>query len=147
MADIVKNEKEDNLTLPKATVSKLIKEVLPKDVKCSVETRDLILECCVEFIHLISSESNDICNKEGKKTIAAEHVIKALNELGFSEYTQKVSEVYDKHKEEASTKPSKARKFESMNSKPTEQLLREQQLLFAQAKSAYQNNPENQPPS
>ncbi|EFA78852.1 putative histone-like transcription factor [Heterostelium album PN500] len=133
MADMIKSEKDDNLSLPKATVSKLIKEVLPEGVKCSTETRDLILECCVET----------------RKTIAAEHVIKALNELGFNEYTQKVSEVYDKHKEEASAKPSKSKKFEG--NKPPEQLLREQQLLFAQAKSAYQSNnnggEQQQPPT
>lgn len=31
-----------------------------------------------EFIHLISSEANDICEKGAKKTIAPEHVVKAL---------------------------------------------------------------------
>ncbi|KYQ89344.1 putative histone-like transcription factor [Tieghemostelium lacteum] len=125
----------DNLTLPKATVSKLIKEMLPNDIKCSNETRDMILECCVEFIHLISSEANDISGKDNKSTIGAEHVIKALNELGFSEYTQKVSEVYDKHKLEATTK--KELKGSKKDLKPTEQLLAEQKLLFQQAKSAY----------
>lgn len=65
-------EKDDNLSLPKgmlffvvcslfivvslslccatATVSKLIKEMLPEDVKCSNDTRDLILECCVGMV-------------------------------------------------------------------------------------------------
>ncbi|KAN0000045.1 hypothetical protein ACTFIZ_008517 [Dictyostelium cf. discoideum] len=138
-----KNDKEDNLSLPKATVSKLIKEMLPQDVKCSNETRDLILECCVEFIHLISSEANDICGREQKRTIAAEHVIKALTELGFSDYTQKVSDVYDKHKLEVSTKSKSSKKFENLG-KPTEQLIREQQLLFAKARSAFQASPEAQ---
>lgn len=32
----------------------------------------------VEFIHLISSEANEICEKESKKTIAPEHIISAL---------------------------------------------------------------------
>jgi len=32
----------------------------------------------IEFIHLIASEANEICEKEAKKTIAAEHVITAL---------------------------------------------------------------------
>eukprot|EP01132_Coremiostelium_polycephalum_P004957 gene4957-6174_t len=117
--------------------------MLPSDIKCSNETRDLILECCVEFIHLISSEANDICGKEKKSKIAAEHVLQALVDLGFSEYTQKVSEVYDKHKVEASAKPKGSKKFDHM-SKPTEQLLREQQLLFAQARSAYQGSADQQ---
>lgn len=64
---------------------------------CAKETRDLIIECCVgayytklqdttdeliivrtEFIHLISSEANEICDQESKKTIAPEHIIGAL---------------------------------------------------------------------
>ncbi len=60
-------EKDENLSLPKgdfsmsskksfhanlfeiltATVAKIIKEMLPEDVKCANDTRDLILECCV----------------------------------------------------------------------------------------------------
>jgi len=31
-----------------------------------------------EFIHLISSEANEVCTKEGKKTIGPKHVIEAL---------------------------------------------------------------------
>lgn len=31
-----------------------------------------------EFIHLISSEANEICEQESKKTIAPEHIIGAL---------------------------------------------------------------------
>jgi histone H3/H4 len=32
----------------------------------------------LEFIHLISSEANEICEQENKKTIAPEHIISAL---------------------------------------------------------------------
>ncbi|EGG14050.1 putative histone-like transcription factor [Cavenderia fasciculata] len=137
-----KEKEENNLSLPKATVAKLIKEILPEDVKCSNETRDLILECCVEFIHLISSEANDICLKDGKRMIDAKHVITALDELGFNGYTPKVTETYDKHKEEASSKPSRsARKFENLSKT---EMLQEQQRLFAAARDAYQ---QQQPPS
>lgn len=31
-----------------------------------------------EFIHLIASEANDVCEEESKKTIAPEHIISAL---------------------------------------------------------------------
>lgn len=32
----------------------------------------------VEFINLVSSESNEVCNREERRTIAPEHVLKAL---------------------------------------------------------------------
>lgn len=119
---------DEDLSLPKATVTKMIAgacrprsvalvppdaflrklngiflclELLPNDLTCAKETRDLIIECCVgevilrrfcprtcvdapstiffaEFIHLISSEANEICEQESKKTIAPEHIISAL---------------------------------------------------------------------
>lgn len=76
--------------------------MLPSDISCARDTRDLLIECCVgqlharlygppachvpsltfdqskEFIHLVSSEANDVCEKGSKKTIAPEHVVAAL---------------------------------------------------------------------
>ena len=54
------------------------------------DARDLLIDCCVEFITLISSEANEISEKESKKTIAPEHIDKALRELGFPEYVREV---------------------------------------------------------
>lgn len=31
-----------------------------------------------EFIHLVSSESNEVCEKESRKTISPDHVLTAL---------------------------------------------------------------------
>lgn len=58
------------------------------------------MECCVEFITLISSEANDISEKEAKKTIACEHVEKALRELGFGDYIPDVLAVAEEHREQ-----------------------------------------------
>ena len=54
----------------------------------------------IEFIHLIASEANDICDKETKKTIAGEHVVSALKALGFEEYVEDVEEVYKEHRQQ-----------------------------------------------
>jgi hypothetical protein len=107
-------------------MTKIIKEMLPPDVRVAKDAQDLLVECCVgelficvicdlwvshfytvanlvlfqmnvakprvvfgvlilmwrlvdtEFINLISSESNEICSKEEKRTIAPEHVLRAL---------------------------------------------------------------------
>jgi len=136
---------KDDQKLPKATVSKLIKEMLPDDVKCANETRDLILECCVEFIHLVSSEANDVCTKDNKKTIAPEHILKALQDLGFSDFVSEVSEVYEKHKVEASEKPKGTRKLEHLGI-PTEQLLAQQKSLFEKARSELRRSQEGSDP-
>ena len=75
----------EDLSLPKATVQKIITEILAHDsgVSFARETRDLMIECCVEFITMISSQANEIAEKDAKKTIACEHVTSALRELGW----------------------------------------------------------------
>lgn len=62
------------------------------------ETRDLLIECCVEFITMISTEANDIAEKDAKKTIACEHITKALEELGFGEYVPELLNVAEQFK-------------------------------------------------
>ena len=59
----------------------------------------MLIECCVEFITLISSEANDISEKEAKKTIAVEHIEKALTDLGFADYVPDVLAVADEFKD------------------------------------------------
>ncbi|KAL4194962.1 hypothetical protein AMTRI_Chr05g71060 [Amborella trichopoda] len=95
--DIVGKSKED-VSLPKATMFKIIKEMLPPDVRVARDAQDLLVECCVEFINLISSESNEVCGKEEKRTIAPEHVLRALEVLGFGDYIEEVYAAYEQHK-------------------------------------------------
>ncbi|KAG9293306.1 hypothetical protein G9A89_007552 [Geosiphon pyriformis] len=128
---------DDELSLPKATVQKLITEMLPVDILCAKDTRDLLIDCCVEFIHLIASEANEICEKESKKTIAAEHVISALKALGFESYLAEVQEVFKEHRKLQKDREKKSSRLE--NSGITEEeLLRQQELLFEQSRAKYQ---------
>jgi len=98
---------DDDLSLPKATVAKMISELLPNDIVCAKETRDLVIECCVEFIHLLSSEANEICEQESKKTIAPEHIISALKRLGFDSFTTEVEDVLKDHKQQQKDREKK----------------------------------------
>ena len=86
---------------PAATVQKIVSEILPPatGIAFSKDARDLLIECCVEFITLVSSEANEISEKEAKKTIGCDHITKALDQLGFSEYVPAVLEAAAEHKE------------------------------------------------
>lgn len=89
-----------------ATVQKIINEVLSgkaaiegtQATSFAKDTRDLLIECCVEFITMVSTEANEIAEKEAKKTIACEHVTKALEELGFGEYVPELLNVAEQFK-------------------------------------------------
>ncbi|THV03315.1 histone-fold-containing protein [Dendrothele bispora CBS 962.96] len=127
---------DDDLSLPKATVAKMITELLPSDVVCSKETRDLVIECCVEFIHLISSEANEICEKESKKTIAPEHIISALKQLGFDSFTSEVEDVLKDHKQQQKDREKKVSKLEQ-SGMTEEELLAAQEQLFAASRAKF----------
>ncbi|KAI0316715.1 histone-fold-containing protein [Amylostereum chailletii] len=129
---------DDDLSLPKATVAKMISELLPPDVTCAKETRDLIIECCVEFIHLISSEANEICEQESKKTIAPEHIIGALQRLGFDSFTEEVEDVLKDHKQQLKDREKKVSKLEQ-SGLTEEELLERQQQLFAESRAKFQS--------
>ncbi|QRV76419.1 Histone-like transcription factor (CBF/NF-Y) and archaeal histone [Ceratobasidium sp. AG-Ba] len=128
---------DDELSLPKATVQKLIAEILPKDILSSKESRDLIIECCVEFIHMISTEANEICEKEAKKTISPEHIVGALKTLGFESYVEEVESVLKDHKQAQKDREKKTSKFEA-SGKSEEELLNEQEKLFAASRARFQ---------
>jgi down-regulator of transcription 1 len=85
-----------------ATVQKIITEILASDpgMTFARETRDILIECCVEFIKLVSSEANEIAEKEAKKTIACEHVKSALEDLGFGDYVEGIMEVASDHRKQ-----------------------------------------------
>jgi len=122
---------EDELTLPRAAVNKMIKEMIP-NIRVSNDARELVLNCCTEFIHLVSSEANDICNKQTKKTISPEHIIAALESLGFTDYVQDVKEVYEQFKTQTQTR-KKISKSKNLGVSE-EELLQQQQALIAQAR-------------
>ncbi|CDZ96311.1 histone-fold-containing protein [Phaffia rhodozyma] len=130
---------DDDLTLPKATVQKLINEIMPDHMSCPKDSRDFVTACCVEFIHLISSEANDACEKDQKKTISPEHVVSALKSLGFDDYIEEVEGVLDEHKEHQKVRQTK----QSASSKKNigvsqEELLAQQELLFAASRARYE---------
>ncbi|CAG8538051.1 33590_t:CDS:2 [Gigaspora margarita] len=119
---------DDDLSLPKATVTKLITEMLPPDINCAKDTRDLLIDCCV---------ANDICEKDAKKTIAAEHVIDALKN-----YLADVEEVLKEHKKLQKDRDKKSSRLEN-SGMTEEELLRQQELLFAQSRLKYQAQQQN----
>jgi len=124
----------DDLSLPKATVQKIVSEILPSStgIAFSKEARDLLIECCVEFISLVSSEANEISEKEAKKTIACDHITKALEQLGFSDYVPAVLEAAAEHKEVQKGREKKSNKFEQ-SGLSLEELERLQAEQFAAA--------------
>ncbi|XP_072015528.1 protein Dr1-like [Amphiura filiformis] len=132
MAEANQQQPEEDVTLPRAALNKMIKELLP-NVRVANDARELILNCCTEFIHLISSEANDVCLKRDKKTISPEHILAALDSLGFGAYLEDCRGVLEECKTVAAKKRRQSNRLENLGI-PEEELLRQQMELFAKAR-------------
>ncbi|KAK6594753.1 cbf nf-y family transcription factor [Botrytis cinerea] len=102
-----------------ATVQKIVTEILPASsgLAFGKDARDLLIECCVEFITLISSEANEISEKESKK---------------LSHYVKDIVDVASEHKEQLKGREKKANKLEQ-SGLTAEQLLAMQEEAFRDA--------------
>lgn len=132
---------EEELTIPRAAMNKMIKEIVPS-VRVANEARELILNCCSEFIHLLASEANEICTQQQKKTINAEHILggmfanpscwklsklqllTALDKLGFSDYRADAEAVLKDCKAVAAKRRRQSTRLENLGI-PEEELLRQ----------------------
>ncbi|KAL8729579.1 MAG: hypothetical protein Q9166_004659 [cf. Caloplaca sp. 2 TL-2023] len=132
----------DDLSLPKATVQRIITEILQPSpgVAFARDARDLLTDCCVEFISMISSEANEIAEKEAKKTISTEHIDKALRVLGFPEYVQDVLVSAGEHKEALKGRDKRTNKLNQSGLSDAE-LARQQEELFKSATEKYNQGP------
>ena len=127
---------DDDLCIPRSAMYKLVKELVPQ-VRLSGEAKDLIVTACNEFIHLLASEANNVCEKQSKKLILPDHVLLALDNLGFGEYKQDCVEVMKQMQEEVNKRKKLRNKLEKPGI-PEEELLRQQNQLFAEARKQQQ---------
>lgn len=126
----------DDLCIPRSAMYKLVKELVPQ-VRLSSEAKDLIVTACNEFIHLLASESNTVCEKQSKKLILPDHVLLALDNLGFGEYKEDCVEVMKQVQEEVGKRKELRNKLKKPGI-PEEELLRQQNALFAEARKKQQ---------
>ncbi|KNG49650.1 histone-fold-containing protein [Stemphylium lycopersici] len=133
----------DDLSLPKATVQKIVQDILASEpgMTFAKDSRDLLIECCVEFITLISSEANEIAEKDAKKTIACEHVKAALEELDFGDYVPAILEVAQDYKKQQQNREKKQTKIEQ-SGMTEEQLIAAQEELFKTATNKFNAPPQ-----
>ncbi|ESX03007.1 hypothetical protein KL921_003516 [Ogataea angusta] len=128
---------QEELSLPKATVQKIISEVLPSEFSFTKDAREALIECCIEFLMILSTESNDIADKELKKTISTDHVLKAVTELGFVDYIPVLEKCLSEFKESNKFKERKNSKFQN-SGLSEEELLRQQEELFRASRNRLQ---------
>ena len=104
--DAVARDQDRNL--PLANISRIMKRVLPTNVKVSKEAMMEIQKCVSEFISFITSEAGEKCFLEKRKTLNGDDILFALLNMGFDSYNDVLQTYLLKYRE--STKEAKPEK-------------------------------------
>lgn len=88
-------ERIQDLNLPTAVVSRLIKEVLPDEINVSKEFRIAIARAASVFIIYLSSVATAEAKKHNLKTMNVQHVFDALEEIEFESFVEPLKETLE----------------------------------------------------
>jgi len=115
------------------SIQMIVKDILGKNLKCSSESIRFLTDICTEFVRLLSSESNSICEKMNKKLISSDHVLQALKELDFENYIEETKKAHEQHVDQIA--PKKKKKKLTDSGLTLEELERDQKKLFEEARN------------
>ncbi|XP_023770705.2 nuclear transcription factor Y subunit B-1 [Lactuca sativa] len=91
--------REQDMFMPIANVIRIMRKSLPPHAKISDDAKETIQECVSEFISFVTSEANDRCQREQRKTITAEDILWAMNKLGFDDYIEPLTIYLHRYRE------------------------------------------------
>ncbi|CAI9773185.1 unnamed protein product [Fraxinus pennsylvanica] len=91
--------REQDRFMPIANVIRIMRKILPTHAKIADDAKETIQECVSEFIGFITSEANDRCQREQRKTITAEDVLWAMSKLGFDDYIEPLTLYLHRYRE------------------------------------------------
>ncbi|KAK6090848.1 hypothetical protein P3W45_000093 [Vairimorpha bombi] len=129
--------RDEENTLPKSTVDRFINSCLPKQITVTKDAKEMFTNCVMEFLKMISLESTALCEKEKKKTISYEHLIKGLENKGFVDFLESCRDAQSEYENYVKAKPSKINKFKN-SGLSLEELHNQQLELFKNAKQEFE---------
>lgn len=91
--------KEQDRFLPIANVGRVMKNALPSSGRVGKDSKECMQECVSEFISFITSEANDRCIQEKRKTITGDDILYAMTTLGFDAYIEPLKLYLQKYRE------------------------------------------------
>jgi histone H3/H4 len=125
---------DNEVGLPQKGLNMIIKDVLP-DMRIANESRELLNQCCAEFVKHLAREAQRISSNDQRKTIYHEHVQKALQNLGFPpDYVEAADSVLDECKIAAEKRLKRKNSRLDKCGIPEEQLYLLQQQLIEKAR-------------
>ena len=88
----------NEIELPNAIVTKIIRESLPQGVIVSKECRQAIAKAASIFVLYCTSSANNLVMENKRKTLRDIDILSALDEMDFSEFIPKLRESLEAYK-------------------------------------------------
>ena len=111
-------EKPEDLNLPNAVISRLVKEALGDGVNISKEARSAISKAASVFVLYCTSCANNHALESKRKTLTGKDVMDALEEMEFPQFIEplkKSLEAFRKDQKDKKEAAAKKRKTESLS--------------------------------
>ncbi|XP_051162504.1 DNA polymerase epsilon subunit 3-like [Leptopilina boulardi] len=111
-------EKLEDLNLPNAVVTRIIKEALPDGISVGKDARLAVAKASSIFILYLTSTANSIAKKHNRKTISGSDVIQAIEDIEFDQFKSPLNEALEnfkktqKEKKDASAKKKQQKQDE-----------------------------------
>ncbi|XP_066585865.1 DNA polymerase epsilon subunit 3 [Prorops nasuta] len=85
-------ERLEDLNLPNAVVTRIIKEALPEGVTIGKDARTAVAKASSIFILYLTSSANILAKKGNRKTISGQDVIQAMSDIEFDQFIESLQE-------------------------------------------------------
>lgn len=85
-------ERPEDLNLPNAVITRIIKDSLPDGVAVAKEARSAIAKAASVFVLYTTSTANSLAQKNKKKTVSAQDVFNAMKEMEFEKFIEPLQE-------------------------------------------------------
>ncbi|XP_069121249.1 DNA polymerase epsilon subunit 3-like [Argopecten irradians] len=92
-------ERPEDLNLPNAVVTRIIKDAIPDGVNVSKEARLAISKAASVFVLYATSCSNNFALKGKRKTITAQDVMSAMDDMEFEHFVEPLQQCLDAYRQ------------------------------------------------
>lgn len=116
-------EKPEDLNLPNAVITRIIKEALPDGVNVSKDARIAISKAASVFVLYATSCANNFALQSKRKTISGKDVLDAMEEMEFEKFVDPLKDSLEAYKKEQKTRKetSANKKKEAAGTSPSKE--------------------------
>lgn len=118
-------ERPEDLNLPNAVVGRIIKDAIPEGVNVSKEARLAISKAASVFVLYATSCSNNYALKAKRKTISAQDVLSAMEEMEFEQFVEPLNDALEAFRSQQQGKKERKKEKETSNTSESDRAIEE----------------------